>query len=80
MTAYTDTLVIGAGGGGLFAALRAAEHGSVTVVEAGPDAGNPLPGWALYDYALPEDYYHRYLDLDTGQVMPQGAALAAVPP
>jgi choline dehydrogenase len=75
MTTYTDTLVIGAGAAGLFAALRAAEHGSVTVLEAGPDAGNPLPDWALHDYALPEDYYHRYLDLDTGQVMPQGRGL-----
>jgi len=75
MTTYTDTLVIGAGAAGLFAALRAADHGSVTVLEAGPDAGNPLPDWALYDYALPEDYYHRYLDLDTGQVMPQGRGL-----
>ena len=61
--------------GGLFAALRAAEHGSVIVLEAGPDAGNPLPDWALYDYALPEAYYHRYTDLDTGQVMPQGRGL-----
>ena len=43
MTTYTGTLVIGAGAAGLFAALRAAEHGSVTVLEAGPDAGNPLP-------------------------------------
>ena len=47
----------------------------MTVLEAGPDAGNPLPDWALYDYALPEDYYHRYLDLDTGQFMPQGRGL-----
>lgn len=75
MTAFTDTLVIGAGAAGLFAALRAAEHGSVIVLEAGPDAGNPLPDWALYDYALPPAYYHRYTDLDTGQVMPQGRGL-----
>jgi choline dehydrogenase len=74
-TLVADTLVIGAGSAGLFAALRAAEHGSVIVVEAGQDAGNPLPGWALYDYALPEAYYHRYTDADTGQVMPQGRGL-----
>ena len=74
-TPATDTLVIGAGAAGLFAALRAAEHGSVIVLEAGPDAGNPLPGWALHDYALPAAYYHRYTDLDTGKVMPQGRGL-----
>jgi choline dehydrogenase len=75
MTTSTDTLVIGAGSAGLFAALRAAEHGSVIATEAGQDAGNPLPGWALYEYALPEAYYHRYTDADTGQVMPQGRGL-----
>jgi choline dehydrogenase len=75
VTTFTDTLVIGAGSAGLFAALRAAQHGSVTVLEAGPDAGNPLPDWALHDYALPEEYYHHYPDLDTGQVMPQGRGL-----
>ena len=62
MTTRTDTLVIGAGSAGLFCALRWAEHGSVTVVEAGPDAGDPPPHWALYDYALPEEYYYRYTD------------------
>jgi choline dehydrogenase len=75
MTTSTDTLVIGAGSAGLFAALRAAAHGSVIVLEAGQDAGNPLPGWALYDYALPPAYYHRYTDADTGQVLPQGRGL-----
>jgi choline dehydrogenase-like flavoprotein len=75
VTTSADTLVIGAGSAGLFAALRAAEHGSVIVLEAGPDAGNPLPDWALYDYALPEAYYHRYTDAGTGQVMPQGRGL-----
>jgi choline dehydrogenase len=75
MTTSTDTLVIGAGSAGLFAALRAAQHGTVTVLEAGPDGGNPLPDWALHEYALPEEYYHRYPDLDTGQVMPQGRGL-----
>ena len=75
MTTSTDTLVIGAGSAGLFAALRAAEHGSVIAAEAGQDAGNPPPDWALYDYALPEAYYHRYTDADTGQVMPQGRGL-----
>jgi choline dehydrogenase-like flavoprotein len=75
MTTSTDTLVIGAGSAGLFAALRAAEHGSVIAAEAGQDAGNPLPDWALYDYALPEACYHRYTDADTGQVMPQGRGL-----
>ena len=74
-TLVTDTLVIGAGSAGLFAALRAAEHGSVIVLEAGPDAGNPLPDWALHDYALPEAHYHRYTDKDTGLVMPQGRGL-----
>ena len=74
-TLVTDTLVIGAGAAGLFAALRAAEYGSVIVLEAGPDAGNPLPDWALYDYALPHAYYHRYTDADTGQIMPQGRGL-----
>jgi choline dehydrogenase len=75
MSTSTDTLVIGAGSAGLFAALRAAEHGTVIVAEAGPDAGNPLPDWALHDYALPEAHYHRYTDTDTGQVMPQGRGL-----
>ena len=59
----TDTLVIGAGSAGLFSALRRAARGSVTVLEAGPDAGDPPPRWALYEYALPEAYYYRYTDL-----------------
>jgi choline dehydrogenase len=75
VTTRTDTLVIGAGSAGLFAALRAAGHGSVTVLESGPDAGNPLPDWALHEYALPDAYYHRYTDADSGQVMPQGRGL-----
>ena len=75
MTTVTDTLVIGGGSAGLFAALRAAGHGSVIVLEAGPDAGDPPPHWALYEYALPDAYYHRYTDLASGQVMPQGRGL-----
>jgi glycine/D-amino acid oxidase-like deaminating enzyme len=47
MPTRTDTLVTGAGSAGLFCALRWAERGSVTVVEAGPEAaGDPLPRWA----------------------------------
>ena len=75
MTSVTDTLVIGGGSAGLFAALGAAAHGSVTVLEAGPDAGDPPPDWALEDYALPDAYYHRYTDLVSGQGMPQGRGL-----
>jgi choline dehydrogenase len=75
MTTRTDTLVIGAGAAGLFCALRWAEHGSVTLVEAGPDAGNPLPRWGLYDYVLPEAHYYRYTDAGTGQAIPQGRGL-----
>src|SRR5437763_948417 len=41
MPTRTDTLVIGAGAAGLFCALRWAGRGSVTLVEAGPAAGNP---------------------------------------
>ena len=75
MSTVTDTLVIGGGSAGLFAALGAAAHGSVIVLEAGPDAGDPPPDWALYDYALPHAYYHRYTDLTSGQAMPQGRGL-----
>jgi choline dehydrogenase-like flavoprotein len=75
MAVYTDTLVIGAGAAGLFAALRAAEHGSVTVLETGPDGGSPPPSWALHSCALPAAYYHRYVDLASEQVMPQGRGL-----
>jgi choline dehydrogenase len=75
MPTSTDTLVIGAGAAGLFAALRWAERGSVTVIEAGPDAGDPPPRWALYDYALPEAHYYRYTDTRTGQPIPQGRGL-----
>jgi choline dehydrogenase len=71
----TDTLVIGGGSAGLFAALRLAERGSVVLLESGPDDGNPLPDWALHDYALPERYYHRYVDADTGMGVPQGRGL-----
>jgi glycine/D-amino acid oxidase-like deaminating enzyme len=53
MPVRTDTLVIGAGSAGLFCALRWAERGSVTVVESGPDAGDPPPRWALYDVVAP---------------------------
>jgi len=71
MPVRTDTLVIGAGSAGLFCALRWAERGSVTVVESGPDAGDPPPRWALYDYVLPEAHYYRYTDSATGQPIPQ---------
>jgi choline dehydrogenase-like flavoprotein len=76
MPTRTDTLVIGAGSAGLFCALRWAEHGSVTVVESGPDAGDPPPHWALHDYVLPEaHYYYRYTDSATGKPVPQGRGL-----
>jgi choline dehydrogenase len=75
MPMRTDTLVIGAGSAGLFCALRWAAHGSVTVVESGPDAGDPPPRWALHDYVLPEDCYYRYTDSDTGKPIPQGRGL-----
>lgn len=75
MPARTDTLVSGAGSVGLFCALRWAERGSVTVVEAGPDAGDPPPRWALYDYVLPDGQYYRYTDSDTGKPVPQGRGL-----
>ncbi|HEY4702616.1 MAG TPA: FAD-dependent oxidoreductase, partial [Streptosporangiaceae bacterium] len=75
MPTSTDTLVIGAGAAGLFAAWRWAARGSVTVVEAGPDAGDPPPRWALYDYVLPEAHYYRYTDAGTGKPVPQGRGL-----
>jgi len=75
MPVRTDTLVIGAGSAGLFCALRWAGHGSVTVVESGPDAGDPPPRWARYDYVLPEAYYYRYTDSATGTPVPQGRGL-----
>jgi len=75
MPTRTDTLVIGAGSAGLFCALRWAERGSVTVVEAGPEAGDPPPRWALYDYVLPGAHYYRYTDSDTGKPVPQGRGL-----
>jgi choline dehydrogenase len=79
MPVRTDTLVIGAGSAGLFCALRWAERGSVTVVESGPDAGDPLPRWALYDYVLPEAHYYRYTDSATGKPVPQGRAADVIP-
>ena len=75
MPLRTDTLVIGAGAAGLFCALRWAERGPVTVVEAGPDAGDPPPRWALYDYVLPDAHYYRYTDTRTGKPIPQGRGL-----
>jgi choline dehydrogenase len=75
MPTSTDTLVIGAGAAGLFAAWRWAARGSVTVIEAGPDAGDPPPRWALYDYVLPEAHYYRYTDAGTGKPVPQGRGL-----
>ena len=47
----------------------------MTVVESGPDAGDPPPRWALYDYVLPEAHYYRYTDAATGQPVPQGRGL-----
>jgi choline dehydrogenase len=75
MPTSTDTLVIGAGAAGLFAAWRWAARGSVTVIEAGPDAGDPPPHWALHDYVLPEAHYYRYTDTGTGKPVPQGRGL-----
>ncbi len=75
MTTTTDTLVIGAGSAGLFAALGFARRGSVMLLECGPDLGNPLPDWALHDYALPDAHYHRYVDAETGMAVPQGRGL-----
>ena len=43
--------------------------------EAGPDAGDPPPRWALYDYVLPEAHYYRYTDAGTGKPIPQGRGL-----
>src|SRR6266700_1980329 len=80
MPVRTDTLVIGAGSAGLFCALRWAERGSVTVVESGPDAGDPPPRWALYDYVLPEAHDYRYTDSATGKPVPQGRGLGGGAP
>lgn len=75
MTTRVDTLVVGAGSAGLFAALSFAENGSVILLETGPDAGTPPPDWALYDYALPDAHYHHYVDRRTGMAVPQGRGL-----
>ena len=73
MTATTpDVLIIGAGSAGLFCALGLAGSASVTLVEAGPDAGTPPPRWMLYDYLLPGECYDQYADADTGLALPQG--------
>lgn len=69
------TLVVGGGAAGLFAALQAARHGSVIVLEAGPGLGSP-PAQNLTDgYSFPDDYLYRYLDHDSGNVVRQGRGL-----
>jgi len=70
--ANPDVLIIGAGSAGLFCALGLAGSASVTLVEAGPDAGTPPPHWMLYDYLLPGECYYQYADADTGLALPQG--------
>jgi choline dehydrogenase len=70
--ATSDVLIIGAGSAGLFCALGLAGSASVTLVEAGPDAGTPPPRWMLYDYLLPGECYYQYTDADTGLALPQG--------
>jgi choline dehydrogenase len=72
MPSTSDVLIIGAGSAGLFCALGLAGSASVTLVESGPDAGTPAPRWLLHDYLLPDEYYHQYLDADTGLALPQG--------
>jgi choline dehydrogenase len=72
MPASSDVLIIGAGSAGLFCALGLAGSASVTLVETGPDAGSPPPRWMLYDYLLPAECYHQYVDADTGLALPQG--------
>jgi choline dehydrogenase len=72
MAATSDVLIIGAGSAGLFCALGLAGSASVTLVEAGPDAGTPPPHWMLYDYLLPDECYYQYADADTGMALPQG--------
>ena len=68
----TDVLIIGAGSAGLYCALGLAGSASVTVVEAGPDAGTPPPRWMLHDYLLPDECYYHYTDADSGIDLPQG--------
>jgi choline dehydrogenase len=72
MPATSDVLIIGAGSAGLFCALGLAGSAAVTLVESGPDAGTPVPPWLLHDYLLPDEYYHRYTDAETGLALPQG--------
>ncbi|WP_353808785.1 aldehyde dehydrogenase family protein [Agromyces sp. SYSU T00194] len=71
-TRRPHVVVVGGGAAGLVLADRLADTARVTIVEAGPDAGSPLPGWLLDDITLPDELFWNHLDADTGRIVLRG--------
>lgn len=70
-TTRPKVLIAGSGSAGLFCAWALADRADVTVIEAGPDPGTPVPAHYLYDGKFPEcDWGYR--DADTGQALLAG--------
>jgi choline dehydrogenase len=68
----TDVLIVGAGAAGLFCARELAGRADVTVLEAGPDAGDPPPRWMLDDLVLSAGVDWGYADADCGLALLRG--------
>jgi len=67
-------VIVGSGSAGLFCAWALADCAAVTVLEAGPDPGEPVPRRFLYD-ALVQDHDWGYRDADTQQALLTGRVL-----
>ena len=70
--ARSHVVIVGGGAAGLVLADRLADAARVTIIEAGPDAGSPLPTWLLDDITLPDELFWDHLDPDSGQVVLRG--------
>lgn len=67
-------VIAGGGNGGLWAAHRLADVAEVTVIEAGIDPGDPVPGRFLHEHAYP-DCDWDYTDADSGRHLVRGRVL-----
>jgi choline dehydrogenase len=67
-------VVVGGGSAGLFCARALAERADVTVIEAGPDPGVPVPARYLHEHLYPEADWD-YVEADRGYHLVRGRIL-----